>query len=525
MSNLSKHFLIAIWLLAVGSLLLSCSDQGVQLEKQKVQFTLSPISTSGESLTDIDLPENTRAMISVTSSNGESVFTDHEISVFKRGDSYITDPLDLMPGGYVVTDFMIVKDSVSLYLTPKKDAEVTTSATDALPYNFSVAENNATVSMRVIDVQDEDIEKFGYASARVKANTLSIAAYEKKGDNTSLTSATAELRQNKKLLKTFSLASAVNTIKLEGDPKIPYTLTVYTGNSAKSQTFDIKTLKKEIGKNPLQIVLEPALVLSLESYVGEGNEYEEYFEFRMDGQGSVNVDWGDGEQSAITLPFQVSHEYFSGNYTAIITGDIHHVTDFSGFSYSTIISAISGLTNLPALKVYDPSWGAVPIKVDLSNCKQLERINVAKLGAPYEPCDLRTEFKLPTEHLINAFIFDAPSFDINREFISEEELDVMVNNIYNNAIARNIHDGKFFINPVVAPWPETQQKLDALESQYNWRVGFNEEIYEAYEDDSSVAGRSRTTSDPDTQREQWLRERFSNSEQIIKRAHEVVALN
>jgi hypothetical protein len=520
MHKLYNNLLITVWLFALLLFFQSCTEQNVQLEKQKVQFTLTPVPASGGRAGEIALPENSHAIISVAGSNGVSILSDHEISVQKNGDAYVTDPVELIPGDYVITDFMIVNDSEDLYVTPKKGAELAATITDALPYNFSVAEINAsTINMRVMDVRNQDLQKFGYASSKAKGSTLTLAAY---GSNRSLTRATAELRQDKKLLNIFSLAAAVNTISVGGDPKKPYTLTVYTANSAKTQTFDLKKLKHEIGKNPLRVTLEPALVLAIESYVDEANEYEEYFEFRMDGKGTVNVNWGDGEQSATTLPFEISHEYISGNYTAIVTGNIGHVTDFSGFSYSTIISAITGLTNLTSLRIYDPSWGAVPIKVDLSNCKKLERINVAKYGAPYEPSDLRTDFKLPTKHFINAFIFDAPSFDITREYISAEELEAMVNNIYNNTLARHIYNGKFFVNPVVTPTSMTQQKIDILKSEYNWQVGFNDEIYNAYNSD---AGRSRSISDPNERREQWLRERFSNSEKIIQRANGALSVN
>ena len=509
MQNFSKYLFIATWLCA-SLCLQSCNEQSTEFEKQKVQFSLSLASTSSGSVGEIDLPENARAMITVASRDG-SVLSNHDIAVYKTGDVYITDPLTLTPGAYMITDLMIVKDSVGLYVTPKKGAELNV-ITDALPHNFSIAANNtAIVSMQVMDVRDQDLQKFGYVSAKAKSNTLSIAVY----DNGSLTSATAELRQNKTLLKTFSLTAGINTISFGGDQKVPYTLTVYTAHSANAQTFNIKALKRELGKNPLEIVLEPALVLTTESYVDVGNEYEEYFEFRMEGTGSVNINWGDGEQSATTLPFELSHEYILGEYKLIVTGDIHQVTDFLGFSYGTIIKAITGLTNLDALKIYDPSWGAVPIKVDLSNCTQLERINIAKYGAPYEPIDLRTDFKLPTEHFINAFIFDAPSFDSNREFISAEELDVLFSNIYDNAITRQIYGGQFLLNPVVAPLPATQEKIDILISEYNWQVAFNDDIWGVY---NSEFARSSSTQDSNEHREQWLRERFSDSKRIIQRA-------
>lgn len=515
MNNLTKQFL-TVWLFAVGLCVQSCNDQGVQLEKNKVQFTLSPgISSSGR-VSDIDLPENSRARISVASSNGTSILSDHEISVYKVGNNYITDPVEFTPGAYTITDFIIVKDSVGLYATPKNGAELSALVTDALPFNFSTTDNSiAKVSMQVTDVRNQDLKKFGYASLKAKANTLSIAVYNAKGGQTSLTSATAELRQGKKLIKTFSLAAAVNTVTLGGDPKAPYTLTVYTAESAKTQTFYIKKLKQELGKNPFKITLEPALVLTIQSSVDEGNEYEEYFNFRMEGTGAVNINWGNGYESAAMLPFEESHEYINGKYTAIVTGDLNQVTDFSGFSYGSIISAITGLTNLTSLKTYNPSWGAVPIKVDLSNCKKLETINIAKYGAPYEPIDLRTDFKLPKEHFIKTFIFDAPSFDSNREFISAEELEVMVNNIYKNTVKRNIYNGQFFVNPVVTPAPETQLKLDVLQNEYNWEVRFNDEIYNY----NWEAGRTKLN--VDARRENWIRDRFSNSEHILQTARMV----
>lgn len=521
MIHLSKTFITALMLLSVVLCLTSCSEENVQLENQKVQFTLSP-SVAGESVSAIELPKDVRARITVAANSGAIVLSDHEIAVTNLDGIYTTEGVELLSGSYAVTEFVIIKDSVELYVAPKKGAELTSSNMNALPLNFSVDQTSASpVIVNVEDVRNEDVRKFGYTSAKAKGNSFAITVREK-GSSTPVSS-TAELRQDKKLLDVFSLAASTNTLTLGGNPKLPYTLTVYTNKSAASKTFTLKDLQKEIGKKPLQVELAPALVLSLRSSVDENNEYEEYFNFRMDGKGAVVVNWGDGEQTSANLPFEISHEYFSGSYRAIVTGDISKVTDFAGFSYSTIIHAITGLTNLHSLKVYDPSWGAVPIKVDLSNCKKLETIKVAKYGAPYEPCDLRTEFKLPAHHSISTFIFDAPSFDSNREFISAEELDVMVSNIYKNAINKSIYNGKFFVNPVVKPSSATQQKLDILTSQYNWRVGFNDDIYNAYDDVTS--GRMKAISDSDSRREQWLRDRFSHSEQIIERGSVVASGN
>src|SRR5688572_15695685 len=127
MRNFSRHLLITVWLLAVGLLIQSCNEESVQLEKQKVQFTLG----SDASASKIELSNNAKARISVASSSGTSILSDHEISVFKSGGEYITEPVELPRGAYAITDFIIVEDSVELYVAPKQGAELSTSATHA----------------------------------------------------------------------------------------------------------------------------------------------------------------------------------------------------------------------------------------------------------------------------------------------------------------------------------------------------------------------------------------------------------
>jgi hypothetical protein len=435
--------------------------------------------------------------------------------VSNNGDGYTADPLEFLPGTYVITDFMIVKDNEVLNAAPKNESAFSSFVTHSLPYKFSVAQNGvATVSMQVIDARNEKPEAFGYASFKKNTvNKLSFMVSKTKGGETSLRGATAELRRGKHVIKTFSVNPGMNNITFEGEPDAVYTLSVFAGEAAKVKTFNFKELKKQLGAKPLKITLEPALLLTIHSSVDEGNEYEEYFELVLDGTGgAVNVNWGDGYENSYTLPLNAPHEYTTGTYTAIVTGDLDQITNLYGFSYGTIIYAITGLTNLTALKTYNPSWGAVPIKVNLSNCTKLETIYVEKYGAPYEPIDLRTDFLLPQEHFIKEFVFFVPSLDPTRENISTDELKVIVDNIYNNTTQRNIYDGKFFVYPVDAPSPETQQKLDILQNKYNWDVRLDGNIW----DDFSEAG--RTKQDLDARRENWLRDKFSKSKYLSRGA-------
>jgi hypothetical protein len=498
-------YAIAVWLFTTIFFLQSCNDQGVQPQKQKVQFTFTNDATpdNGRAM-DTDLPENTRLKISIETMAGTPVFSNHEIDVMKAGGSYMTDPVELMPGAYVITDFMIVSENELLYATPKAGSPLSAHVTQAVPYTFTVNENSvANVNMQVIDSRDNAPEDFGYASFTANVvNLLSVSVFKEQGGGTSLTTATAELRQGKTLIKTFSLEASTNMISFTGDPDNEYTLLVYTKDAAKVMNFNFKELKEGLGTNPMKITLEPALIITILSHTQEGQEWEDYFELELDGAGgTIHINWGDGREDTGTLPYIGPNEYTDGTYTAIVTGDLHQITDLWGFAYETYINAIDGLTNLTALKTYNPSWGAVPIQVDLSNCENLETIFVEKHGAPYDPIDLRTDFKLPTQHYINNFVFYAPGLEEFREKITAEELEVMVTNIYNNTITRNINGGKFIVTPVDDPSPQTQEMLNLLQDYYGWTIGLNsDEIY-----DDREAGRANTSLE--ARREKWLRER------------------
>ena len=516
MNNISRKHLVAISLLSAIILTLqSCDDQSSQFQKSKVQFELSAAAKPDGGVTAIDLPANVSLRINIESPSGTPILYDHEIQVRLAGDVYVTDPLDMLPGTYVITDFIIVKDSFALSAAPKEESPLSSMVKYTLPYNFSVTENGmAKVSMQVLDARNEKPESFGYVSFKLASvNKLSFIV-SKTGGQASLKDASGELRQGKILVKKFFVKPGMNSVAFEGEADADYTLSVFAGESAKIKTFNFKALKQTLGQKPLKMALEPALLLTVESSFEPGVDYEEYFEFVLAGTGgSVNINWGDGNENTYTLPFYDTHEYTTGTYTAVITGQLEQITDLHGFAYSTIISGITGLTNLTGLKTYNPSWGAVPINVDLSNCKLLETIYVEKYGAPYEPIDLRTDFLLPKEHFIRQFVFFAPSLDPTRENITREELQVIVDNIYSNTTRRNIHGGSFLVYPVETPSPETEEKLNILRDQYGWEVGLDGNIW----GEGLEAGRSGN--DLEARRRNWLRQKFPDSKQLLRQAN------
>lgn len=505
MTKLSQHYLLAAWLLASLTFLVSCDDQGTQPEKQKVRFTFSAADDATNGRTkDIELPENTRLRVSISTSSGDTVFTNHEIEILKAGDQYMAEPVEMMPGSYILTDFTITSNGELLYATPKAGSPLSEFVANTTPHAFVVSESsNANVNMQVIDGREFAPEEFGYASFKANViNILSLSAFVQRGGQATLTSATAELRQGARLIKSFPLNASVNKIGFPGDPDGEYTLTVFTREEAKVMTFNFNELKEQIGNNPLKVTLEPALILSLEGHSAE--PWEDDFELFMDGAGgNVTVYWGEGSQSTGTLPYEGGLEYLQGLYTLVVTGDLDKITSFWGFAYMTYMEDISGLTNLTGLTHYNPTWGTNSLRIDLTGCRNLESIFIEKYGAPYTPVDLRTDFKLPSEHNINSFVFYVPGIEESRAKVTAEELEVMVQNIHDNAIAREIYDGRFIVTPVSEPNAATQRMLDELQNYYGWTIGLNSD--EIYDFESVDAGRVRMTRE--VSRENWLRER------------------
>src|SRR5690606_33687338 len=136
----------------------------------------------------IALPEDARLSITIKNRSGTDVFTNHEMQVLKTGDGYTTEPLELVPGSYVISDLVIVDDTEVVNATPKKESTFSAFVTHSLPYDFSVVEGSvANVSLEVIATRNERPEAFGYASFRIKrANVLSFIVSKPKGGQSSL---------------------------------------------------------------------------------------------------------------------------------------------------------------------------------------------------------------------------------------------------------------------------------------------------------------------------------------------------
>src|SRR5690606_15470444 len=103
----------------LGSILLlllfmqSCTQQDDVLnENSSTVFRFSPQDLNG-------LPSQTNLVITVETTTGEPVLTDFPIGIRLSEGRYVTEPLKLGHGNFVLTSFELVKENKLLYIAPE----------------------------------------------------------------------------------------------------------------------------------------------------------------------------------------------------------------------------------------------------------------------------------------------------------------------------------------------------------------------------------------------------------------------
>jgi hypothetical protein len=449
-----KHPLKLLLVAGLVTGLIACDDDNKVLEQQAVNFTLSVQSTDNENgRTQSSIPDGAEVLISITRPDGSAVFTYHRIGLLALNDEYITEPLKMSPGNYVVTDFMVVKDSSIVFLVPKAGSPLS-GLSKTLPFNITISKNSvANFSMDVVAVDDRSPEDFGYAAFDVNVvHPLKIAVYREEGGKLYLTNAKAKIYDGQTLLSSNALSAATNTIAFRGNVSRTYTLVVDKPGYSHTRTFTYNALKNEFGSEPIPIYLEETLDIYILSRLREQD-----MSMELTGSGEITVRWGDtGEPSTTSLPYSVEEFLPSGNYKVRITGDLDAITGFNAFSYSNGITSIDGIHYLTALKSFYPGQ-YITSALDLTNNRNLESIFI-----------MRPELvSLPGKHHINhlSTVYYGSS--------SNPHLERLSGNILENAADQGIYNGYFQITITTYPYelsPLTLQNLQMLQDEYGWEV-------------------------------------------------------
>lgn len=470
----SKNYLImmkkiphVLVLLLLGSAtVLQCTDHGEGLGPEKVQFTFSLAEAdeeNGRALTG-DVPD--ALLLSLETGSGESVFIDKKVTLLRMGDSFVTEPLELAPGRYNITDFRLAVDETTvLYATPLKGSPLSKAVNHPLPYPFTVSKNKSTaIAMEVIKVATHTPEEFGYASFGIHpVNPLRVAAFIATGSGNTLTTAEAWIVEDRDTIKQLTLGATVNFFPFRGDPDLLRTLIVVKpGYNTFVKEFVYADLVASLNGSPWNIILTES-IFTTTLYFNDDIFRPKHFGIQMSGQsGSVTIDWGDGtsepyELSGNTTPY-VNHDYgfpARGMYKINITGDLDKIETLL---YDRDVIKYINVQGLIALREMSTGNFIEALEeIDLTHNTRLEKLSMISVRG------LR-KIILPERSIIRYIDVSGSAG------LTQAGLDDLVDQVYTSVYARNTMYGHFKLLNMHPPSPASAAKLDELRNYFGWTV-------------------------------------------------------
>lgn len=444
----------------------SCQhDEPVQ--RGNVQFSFNNISadnTGGRKQTD-QIPDGASLIISITKSNGDSVFTWKKMELLKVGNQFITSPLPLLQGGYIVTDFMIVgPDNTVLFVAPKEGSLLAGLATKTIPLFFNVNANSiANVSVEVVDAHHKNPEDFGYASFPIHVipqSGFAINTFVHENGQTNLTTAQAYVLHEQDTILGKKLSTSTNFISWDMGTNSRFSLVIVKdGYAHYEKEFDLDSMMTALNGQPLTVLLQPALTITW-------NTGDIYFTANGSSGSKIKIDWGDDSDiETITFPHEnaIAHNYPSERkYFTSVTGDLTSVQELDLSGTFVDIDTLS-ITHLPALKRFGFSFVHYSSGVDFSHNPQLEFIGAIDL--------MITQFDISKNPALN---------DVRLAFtnLSTATIDKAIDDLYASVVLTNRRNGYLLLSNsdfpdhkmIGPPSPAQIQKLYSLINDYGWRV-------------------------------------------------------
>lgn len=412
--------------LVISSIVLcsSCHEEAPIAETNEVQFTFD---ASGSA----ELSEKISIELSFQEASGAAMTKN--ITFTRSGNSYTSHPVSMQPGNYTLNHFLIVDQPLSADLSLYKHFAISREGTRAV--------------------------SVGKVQLKNSKRDLQVAIYTHDGPKRKLTDATLTIFNETGETYEYLLSARKNRIQFNGNPEDFYYITVekegyvqyynfFSYTWLESKQFEV-TLQKL--NQPGTVTFQPSATCFL-------------MQLEVMGRGSVTFDWGQGEIEVIK--FDLDAEDATGNGTiyretcyaialppAQISGDVHLIKGIT-FENSADALDVQNASRLQKLVLIDPY---MPL-LDLTANTELLTLSI--MGGYMGP------ITLPQQHALQSFTI-SPGYN----WPSTDQVDYFIDNIYTNAVSRNIRGGSIALNgsPVS---PQTDIKLSELVNDYGWTLQY-----------------------------------------------------
>jgi hypothetical protein len=451
------------YLLVTTVFMFSCMDQdGPVQNKTQVSFSVALPNSGGGHVAEF--PKAASLMISVESADGNLLLDQEEIELQELAEGYVSIPMKLPAGDYLVTEFVVVDESGKpIFATPSMNSELAPLTAVTLPFKFEIESDAMKIEFQVLDAITNASTKFGYDTFKRKAGSFKLEVLIPIDDTLEKTTGEAFILQGLDTLEIFPLSAETNTIVFNGNPQETYTLVVIKDAYSRfAYESTLKGLVQQFKKKPLRAELLPAL-----TFVAVPIQDQNYFNMQFDANGGLTftIDFGDGTtqqwESGITTV--VDHYYPQpGKYFVSITGEISTALLVGNVIGSGDINRVNldHLTNLFEFRMEHVPGPAV---IDFTNNKQLREIRIYGTNV--------TDIDIPNDAMI--YLFDiAGNLSLQSESLNEA-----VDDIYYQVINNIPHSGDFWFShfdnselPIATPSAEAIEKLRILKNDFNWVV-------------------------------------------------------
>jgi hypothetical protein len=152
----------------------SCSENSDEPKAGKMSFSLksNDRGSNGERVEGLD--NATKVFVSVETTNGTVVKDLAELTLLHVGDDFVSQNIELLPGSYKLTKFIVTDDSnTALYVTPIENSDLASLVSDPLPVDFSIADKETTtLALEVVSTDEEEPttpDSFGYSQLNLTA--------------------------------------------------------------------------------------------------------------------------------------------------------------------------------------------------------------------------------------------------------------------------------------------------------------------------------------------------------------------
>jgi hypothetical protein len=450
MKALVNSMLIAVLIIAVSG----CAEEAaVQNDPLRFNFKVN----SGRNSTS-ELPPGTSLLVTLQNASGEEVYTLKNIPFEKNTDGYITAALDLAPGTYNVTEFLLVDANEEIqYAIPVAKSPLK---------ELFVPSQSGDINAEVFDVKRFNPADFGLSAFSLR-NSFQVEVTD---DDGAPVPADIVVFSGEDTVAHFNTMTKKRRVAFNGDLSGTYKLVV----SSEDMTPYVAegTLGEwitEFRSIPLRIQLARAFTMTAEA----DGDLESPFSFYVGGESmNISVNWGDGnvESYSINDPYgvEIAHNYAAaGSYPVTITGDLRKIVHFYSFYGIGDFSRIS-FRNVPNLRELLFGLTSGPATLDLSRNNKLEQAMLPGMRS------LQNLILPETHNLVFLEVDGENGLDSN-------DINAIIQNIYTNTSASGRREGVFGVRGtwyqdegdmtmIGPPSAESIELLNSLRNDFGWYV-------------------------------------------------------